>query len=64
MPLYELHDLLAASFADDDPLIEGVVTAHDKILWIAQYKAGTSVIAIQKAPFIAGGHDLLCFNVP
>lgn len=64
MPLYELHDLLAQSFADDDPLIEGVVTAHDKILWVAQYKAGKSVIELQKAHCVAGGHPFLGFRVP
>lgn len=63
MNLYEAHDLMEMELGAQDFLVDGIISANDKVLCVARYKAGKSIWSQQLAHCYAGGHDFLGFRV-
>jgi len=64
MKLYEHHELLDLDLNTGPDLVQGLIKAWDKVLVVARYKAGKSVLSQQLAHCVAGGHDFLGHPVP
>ena len=64
LELYEHQHLISLDLGTSEPLIEGLMLAHDKVMCVARYKAGKSVWSQQLAQCVAGAHSFLGYRVP